>query len=230
MRHKLSILIKNIKNQYIFYDKDSEINIEDPLLSKYFMNNSKANITTLNSGKWIKKHYLRKGLMSPLKDLYLNTKVKNSRSYLEFNILNYLTKNNFPTIKPIAGWITKNNFMYTADLISEYIPSVTLKEYIIKSKIMSKDWYSIGILISRMHKLNVFHGDLNITNILVGKNREFYIIDFDKSIIQSSISSSHRNLNFKRLLRSIEKNNLKSYLDTKMLYKGYLDNYQLNHG
>ena len=81
-----------------------------------------------------------------------------------------------------------------------------------------------------MHKLNVFHGDLNITNILVGKKREFYIIDFDKSIIKSSISSSHRNLNFKRLLRSIEKNNLKSYLDTKMLYKGYLDGYQLNHG
>ena len=215
MRHKLSILIKNIKNQYIFYDKDSEINIEDPLLSKYFMNNSKANITSLNSGKWIKKHYLRKGLMSPLKDLYLNTKVINSRSYLEFSILNYLTK---------------NNFMYTADLISEYIPSITLKEYIIKSKIMSKDWYSIGLLISRMHKLNVFHGDLNITNILVGKKREFYIIDFDKSIIKSSISSSHRNLNFKRLLRSIEKNNLKSYLDTKMLYKGYLDGYQLNHG
>jgi len=163
----LDILIKKINNQFIFYDKEIGIDIEELFLKGGLQNQAKDNVTLINDNKWIKKHYLRKGLMTFLGDLYMYKSVENTRSYKEFNLLNSLYKKEFPTCKPIMGWITRNWFTYTADLVMEYIPSVDLKTYILQNKINENDWYLIGKLIFKLHEQNIFHGDLNITNILV---------------------------------------------------------------
>ena len=100
------------------------------------------------------------------------------------------------------GWITRNLVTYTADLIMEYIPSVDLKTYILQNKINAKDWHLIGKLIFKLHKQNIFHGDLNITNILVNeKNIEdkFLLIDFDKSKGKFLIDNTDRNINTNKI-------------------------------
>ena len=163
----MSILIKKINNQYIFYDKEVGIDIEEWFQEENFETQKKDNIVFIHDKGWIKKHYVRKGLMTFLNDLYLISPVKNSRSYLEFSLLNRLHKKGFPTCKPIMGWITKRGITYTANLITEYIPSVDLKTYIEQNKMEEKDWHLVGNLIFKLHKQNVFHGDLNITNILL---------------------------------------------------------------
>ena len=71
MGHNLDILIKKINNQFIFYDKEIGIDIEELFLKGDFQNQKKDNVTLINDNKWIKKHYLRKGLMSFLGDLYM---------------------------------------------------------------------------------------------------------------------------------------------------------------
>ena len=220
----MDILIKKINNQFIFYDKEIGIDIEELFLKGGLQNQAKDNVTLINDNKWIKKHYLRKGLMSFLGDLYMYKSVKNTRSYKEFSLLNSLYKKEFPTCKPIMGWITRNLVTYTADLIMEYIPSVDLKTYILQSKINEKDWYLIGKLIFKLHKQNIFHGDLNITNILVNeKNMEdkFLLIDFDKSKRKFLIDNTDRNINLERIAKSLKKNNLFDKNNFNKILEGY---------
>ena len=102
----MNIIIKKINNQYIFYDKDIEINIEELFLNGNFATDEALNVQWINDDKWVKKHYFRKGLMSFLNDKYMIKKIENTRSYKEFAILNYLHKLEFNTCKPIMGWVT----------------------------------------------------------------------------------------------------------------------------
>ena len=59
----MNIIIKKINNQYIFYDKDIGINIEELFLNGDFTTDEVLNVQWINDNKWVKKHYFRKGLM-----------------------------------------------------------------------------------------------------------------------------------------------------------------------
>ena len=221
----MSILIKKVNNQFIFYDKEIGINIEEWFLRENFEDETKPNTKLIHNKKWIKKHYVRKGLMAFLGDLYLNSSIQHTRSYLEFSLLNDLYKKGFPTCKPIIGWVKKSKFTYTANLITEYIPSVNLKTYITQNKMKEKDWYLIGALIANLHKHNVFHGDLNITNILVNEDdkriEKFLLIDFDKSELKKYLTVKSKESNLDRILRSLKKNNLFNKISFNKLIEGY---------
>lgn len=220
----MSILIKKFGNQFIFYDKEIGIDIEEWFLKEKFEIQQQDNTILINEKKWIKKHYIRKGLMTFLGDLYLNSSIQSSRSYLEFLLLNSLHKNGFPTCRPIMGWITKNKFTYTANLITEYIPSINLKNYIEQNKMEKKDWHTVGVLIAKLHQQNVFHGDLNITNILVNENdgelEKFLLIDFDKSK-QKFMTYKDKQSNLNRISRSLKKNKLFDENNFNVLLEGY---------
>ena len=85
----MKIVTKKIDNTLIFYDKDIEINIEELFRSGLFNSKDVKNVEWINNDKWVKKHYFRKGLMSFLNDKYLYTHLKNTRSFREFEILNW---------------------------------------------------------------------------------------------------------------------------------------------
>ena len=141
----MNIIIKKINNQYIFYDKDIGINIEELFLNGDFTTNEVLNVQWINDNKWVKKHYFRKGLMSCLNDKYVVGKVQNTRSYKEFAILNYLYKSNFNTCKPIIGWVTYTYLYYTANLITNSLPSYTLQEVLSSNNMKDEYWKKIGI-------------------------------------------------------------------------------------
>ena len=81
-----------------------------------------------------------------------------------------------------------------------------------------------------MHNLNVFHGDLNVNNIMVSgvrnKNerveQKIWIIDFDKSKKTSSIIKETKRLsNINRFERSLRKTNHFDYSSFNAFLEGY---------
>ena len=230
----MKIIVKKVNNTLIFYDKDIEINIEELFRSGFFDSSDVKNVEWINNETWVKKHYFRKGMMSFLGDKYLYSILKNTRSYREFQILDYLHKHKFNTCKPVIGWATYNGATYTANLVTEAIKARTVKDLLDSSgiKYVRNDIFRlIGAEVAKMHNLNVFHGDLNINNIMISdgpKNNmeekvQIWIIDFDKSMKTGyPIKKSDRYSNVERLKRSLIKTD--NYDDVS--FREFLNTYQ----
>ena len=173
-------------------------------------------------------------MMSFLGDKYLYSNLENTRSYREFQILGYLHKHKFNTCKPVIGWATYNGATYTANLVTEAIKARTVKDLLDSSgiKYVRNDIFRlIGAEVAKMHNLNVFHGDLNINNIMISdgpKNNmeekvQIWIIDFDKSMKTGyPIKKSDRYSNVERLKRSLIKTD--NYDDVS--FREFLNTYQ----
>ncbi|MBT6754548.1 MAG: hypothetical protein HOA86_00850, partial [Gammaproteobacteria bacterium] len=80
--------------------------------------------------------------------------------------------------------------------------------------------------VAQMHILGVYHGDLNINNIMVSEelsdkgNLKIWILDFDKSF-RKNLTEKDRRLNLYRFQRSLIKN--KKYLPFD--YETFLSSY-----
>ena len=230
----MNIITKKINDNVIFYDNDIGINIEELFSSNAFYTDEKKNVEWINDNKWVKKHYFRKGMMSFLNDWYLYSFLNNTRSYREFEILNYLHKHGFSTCKPLIGWVTYTGIIYAANLIIEAIQAKTLKDLLDNELIKYKKtllFNKIGIKVAEMHSLNVYHGDLNINNIMLSDEPidsgrvepEVWIIDFDKSYkSKSNLKETHRYSNLSRFKRSLIKTN--HYDDES--FNNFLEGYQ----
>ena len=228
----MKIVTKKIDNTLIFYDKDIEINIEELFRSGLFNSKDVKNVEWINNNKWVKKHYFRKGLMSFLNDKYLYTHLKSTRSFREFEILDYLFKKDFNTCKPVVGWVVYSGLVYRANLVTESLQARTLKELLdllatglgvipmdtFNTQFVDREkpalFRKIGIYVAEMHNLNVFHADLNVNNIMVSGERDknerveqkVWIIDFDKSKKTSiGLKKSDRLSNIDRFERSLRK-------------------------
>ena len=230
----MKIIVKKVNNTLIFYDKDIEINIEELFRSGFFDSSDVKNVEWINNETWVKKHYFRKGMMSFLGDKYLYSNLENTRSYREFQILGYLHKHKFNTCKPVIGWATYNGATYTANLVTEAIKARTVKDLLDSSgiKYVRNDIFrQIGAEVAKMHNLNVFHGDLNINNIMISdgpknsmeEKAQIWIIDFDKSMkTDYPIRKSDRYSNVERLKRSLIKTD--NYDDVS--FREFLNTYQ----
>ena len=233
----MNIIIKKLDNKIIFYDKDVGINIEELFSNNAFLTNESQNVEWINDRKWVKKHYFRKGMMAFLNDCYLYSDIKSTRSYREFEILNYLHKYDFNTCKPLVGWVTYSGVSYKANLVTETIPAITLDELLMQESTSHEGEISlsyerpelfkqIGIKVAQMHTLGVYHGDLNISNIMISQdpsnssNLKIWILDFDKSF-RKNLTEKDRRLNLYRFQRSLIKN--KKYLPFD--YETFLSSY-----
>ena len=233
----MSIITKKIDNKIIFYDKDVGINIEELFSDGVFATDESKNVEWINDRKWVKKHYFRKGMMAFLNDWYLYNDIKSTRSYREFEILNYLHKYSFNTCKPLIGWTTYSGISYKANLVTEAIPALTLNELLTQKPLNYEQGMSlkyerpelfkqIGIKVAQMHILGVYHGDLNINNIMVSEdlsdkgNLKIWILDFDKSF-RRYLTEGDRKSNLRRFQRSLIKN--KRYLPFD--YETFLSSY-----
>ncbi len=230
-------VIKKINNTIIFYERGNEKKIEQLFLDGFFDSNKIENIEFINNDLWVKKHYFRKGLMKFLGDNYFYTNVYNTRTYQEYSILNYLSKSNFNTCKPVLGWISLNNITYKANLVVENIKRTKTLSCVLShlnsktsnhEKVLSL-FYHLGQEVARMHLLGVFHGDLNANNILISedifdrfesKSKDVFIIDFDKSKI-TKLSKKNILSNINRLKRSLSKIGIYDKSNFSNLINGY---------
>ncbi len=98
----------------------------------------------------------------------------------EGNILKSL---NIKDVVKIENIIEENGTIY---LILEYYNTNTLKEYILKEYLTEKEIIKIYLkilrVINEIHKKGIIHRDIKPSNIMIDKNKEIKIIDFESAI------------------------------------------------
>ena len=143
------------------------------------------------------------------------------------DLMSSLNKSNFKCPAPI---INKQNKTIT-DFEGKKLMIVSFLEGKAKQNLSPLNCKSIGIEVAKMHNLNVFHGDLNINNIMISdgpknsmeEKAQIWIIDFDKSMkTDYPIRKSDRYSNVERLKRSLIKTD--NYDDVS--FKELLNSYQ----
>ncbi|PSV25809.1 MULTISPECIES: 3-deoxy-D-manno-octulosonic acid kinase [unclassified Photobacterium] len=151
------------------------------------------------------RHYRRGGLFGKLvSDSYWFTGWDKTRSYAELMLLKVLREGGVNVPRPVAAKAEKKGCVYRADILVEKIPhSRDLVALLIKSSLPSSVWRQIGIMIRKMHDLQVCHTDLNAHNILLDMKQQVWLIDFDKCYQQQGESWKKDNL--ARLERSFIK-------------------------
>ena len=151
------------------------------------------------------RHYRRGGLFGKLVfDRYFFVGWEKTRSYCEYQLLQYLAQQGVHVPQPIAAKVIKRGWCYQADLLSEKITNAHDLVSILQKYELASDMYiKIGKEIRKMHDTNVNHTDLNIHNILIDNEHKVWIIDFDKCYIDNG--DRWKKENIQRLLRSFIK-------------------------
>jgi tRNA A-37 threonylcarbamoyl transferase component Bud32 len=163
------------------------------------------------------RHFQRGGMIHKLiPDLYFGT----SRPLKELWVGYRAKEKGVPTADIIAACHTKVFWKFhQGDLITREIKdgkdlATYLKEIgqpLTREKVLEKRRViiEVGKLVRSMHEAGIFHGDLNLKNIILQttdpQNTKGYLIDFDKSFIRSHLRETLRIRNLLRLNRSTEK-------------------------
>lgn len=155
----------------------------------------------------ITKRYRRGGMIGKvLRHSYLQMYGCQPRMLEELKLLEKLNELELPAPSPIAAVIKKRGLFYSGYLLMEFIPNTsTLASYLLKKGLTPPVWQKIGKTIRRFHDANIFHADLNATNILLDKHENIHLIDFDKSAIRIEEKTDWKSENLARLLRSLRK-------------------------
>ncbi|WP_160152386.1 3-deoxy-D-manno-octulosonic acid kinase [Microbulbifer sp. ALW1] len=154
------------------------------------------------------KRYHRGGLAGRLVEkTYLYSRLPNTRVWREFNMLAAMRKLGLPVPRPVAArCVSLPPLGYRAALITERVAdSKTLTETLCEKPLDNALWQKLGALIARFHRANVYHADLNASNILLTGGDEIYLIDFDKGVIRKHLSRQDAQSNVSRLRRSLDK-------------------------
>ena len=163
------------------------------------------------------RHFHRGGKIQKfISDLYFGT----SRPLKELWVGHRAKEKGVPTADIVAACHTKVfGKFHRGDLVTREIKegrdlATYLKELgqpLTKGKVLEKRIVikKVGELVRSMHEAGIFHGDLNLKNIILQttdpQNTKGYLIDFDKSFIRSHLRETLRIRNLLRLNRSAEK-------------------------
>ena len=124
---------------------------------------------------WYSKEIIRKQrVKKDYRVIELDKTLRVTRTVREANLLRNAKRAGVPT--PIVYEIDKHE----TSLIMEFIEGRRLKEVLDtidpeKRKVLSRQ---IGILIGRLHKHNLIHGDLTTSNMILTETGKIYLIDF----------------------------------------------------
>ena len=154
------------------------------------------------------KQYHRGGLAGRVVEKsYLYSRLPNTRVWREFNMLRAMREMGLPVPRPVAArCVSVPPLAYRGALITERVPdSRTLTDVLCERPVENEVWSKLGALIARFHCHNVYHADLNASNILLTGGGELYLIDFDKGSIRASLSRQDADSNVARLRRSLDK-------------------------
>jgi len=155
------------------------------------------------------RHYNRGGIFGRiLADRYLRLHHNQTRAFKELALLGLMRNAGLPVPPPVAARVSKHGIFYRADILVEEIPnSQTLFDVMAKGKIHTNAWAILGKLIARFHAFGIDHTDLNIHNIMMDADQNFWLIDFDKCRKRKQGAWCTSNLS--RLHRSFEKQHSK---------------------
>lgn len=94
--------------------------------------------------------------------------------------------------KNIAKYIECFEENKTKYLVLEYIPGIDLNNYIKKEKKLEFKKIARQIIsaVMQIHKMGILHKDLKPANIIVGENKQIYIIDFGTADVMYEMSET----------------------------------------
>lgn len=152
------------------------------------------------------KHYHRGGMVARwMGDRYFGAKLNNTRAFAEFKLLQHLHQLGLPVPVPVAASVIRQGLFYRADLVTKEISQVTpLAELLMQQAKDETFWRGIGSCIKSFHDHDVYHADLNARNILMGRNGEVHLIDFDKGAVRY-LGDAWKTSNLARFQRSLQK-------------------------
>ena len=207
-------------NHYLF---NNELVSEDPSLfdqipaSVVSNNNGRGTVyfrslpTQAGNCNVVVKQYRRGGMVRHFnKNLYWHGHHSQSRAWLEFKLLAKMTAMGLPVPTPVAAR-AKRTFLhlYESTIITQEIEqSKTLADCLKLHSDQPVDhtlWQNTGETIKRFHTANIYHADLNASNILIGGNDQVYLIDFDKGQLLPDNRTNWKRDNLHRLQRSLLK-------------------------
>ncbi|MCF2907465.1 3-deoxy-D-manno-octulosonic acid kinase [Pseudoalteromonas sp. DL2-H2.2] len=175
------------------------------------------------------KHYWRGGLIGKvLKDQYLFTGLKNTRVYLELDLLTQLASLGLPVPTPLGARVTVSAGIYRADILTDAISGAqSLCERLQSAPLPSQDWQQVATTLARFHHAGAYHDDLNCNNILFDDQGNVYLIDFDKGALKMP-AKEWQMANIERLARSLKKEASRStqFFCTEQDWQGFIDTYQ----
>nr|WP_251372301.1 lipid IV(A) 3-deoxy-D-manno-octulosonic acid transferase [Rheinheimera oceanensis] len=155
--------------------------------------------------KLVLRHYYRGGLVGKiLHDQFWLQPVANSRAMQEYQLLSWMREQGLAVPRPVAARYQRSGLIYRADLLIELIPdSKDLAAILLQGGITAEQWCAVGDAIAQLHKLGVYHSDLNCRNIMLDNTGKVWLIDFDKC--QRRTAGDWIQANLARLLRSLNK-------------------------
>ena len=208
------------QNHYLF---NNELVLEDPSLfdqipaSVASNNNGRGTVyfrslpTQAGNCNVVVKQYRRGGMVRHFnKNLYWHGHYSQSRAWLEFKLLVKMTAMSLPVPTPVAARV-KRTFLhlYESTIVTQEIEqSKTLADCLKLHSDQPVDhtlWQNTGETIKRFHTANIYHADLNASNILIGGNDQVYLIDFDKGQLLPDNRTNWKRDNLHRLQRSLLK-------------------------
>ena len=145
--------------------------------------------------------YRRGGLVAKLsRDAYVWQGESRTRSFREYRLLAMMRERGLSVPAPLAAAYWRRGLTYRAAIIVERIPDVRPLAHLLDEGV----WDAVANAIAAMHRLGVWHADLNAFNILLDARGHAWLIDFDRGT-QGGVSAQRRRANLLRLRRSLEK-------------------------
>ncbi len=205
------------KQEHILYDAEL---IENPTTSYFELENwrkrgglngtAKGRGTTAfvhHAGQeYVLRHYRRGGMVARfVKDRYIWRGLLQTRAWREWHFLAELWKKKLPVPQPVAARVLRQGLFYRADILIRRIPeSETLADLLMESAMTVSLWQKLGQTLRNFHAAGVFHADLNASNILLDRQENFHLIDFDRGCWREP-QRRWQQANILRLRRSLEK-------------------------
>lgn len=151
------------------------------------------------------RHCHRGGLAARFSDdRYLWMGAARVRSFVEFELLAYMTGLGLPVPAPVAARFQRQGPCYRADLITRRIAAGTLAECLRSGRADAAVAAAVGSTVARFHAAGIAHADLNAHNILVGDDHRVWLLDFDRGRLRRR-AASWQQASLARLQRSVLK-------------------------
>jgi 3-deoxy-D-manno-octulosonic acid kinase len=154
---------------------------------------------------WVLRHYRRGGLVARLiDDHYLWLGAERSRAFREWRLLRKLRAAGLPVPNPVAAHVYRTGVIYTADIITSYLPDTRkLSWFIAQGRAPADGWRRIGAMIRSVHDHGVDHPDLTAHNILLDDAGNTFLVDFDNAQIKPP--GAWQRVGMERFNRSLRK-------------------------
>ena len=142
--------------------------------------------------------YRRGGLVAKVsRDAYFWQGEARTRSFREYRLLAMMRERGLSVPAPLAAGYWRHGLTYRAAIIVERIPDVRPLAHLLDEPV----WDAAAAAIAAMHRLGVWHADLNAFNILLDARGQAWLIDFDRGTA-GGVSEQRRRANLLRLRRS----------------------------